>query len=226
MERDYITMLTESDFNTLAHREFDGLLAGQNFRRVRDRTWLRSERAPIREMIELRAYKGAAYRPSWGFCLEFAPHISGQSVRWHRTDKSCLCDLIIDPCEPKRLARDEVSLFSTASDAIAALRVLVENTWDLSSATFRQVQTAEDLASLYEEMKCKKTNVWPWTMYTQFQISHAFVLAHLGRRADAVNQLDDYIERYSLDDSISRKLRTLLEKEMETASNHGMHPTK
>lgn len=43
--------------------------------------------------------KGASYVPIWGISLDFVPHVAGNRLAWHRTDKSARMDLVYDPVD-------------------------------------------------------------------------------------------------------------------------------
>jgi hypothetical protein len=74
-------------------------LLHDGFEQVNRRRWVRSTKQPIRELFCLVAMKGACYSPRWGFSLDFVPHVSGSSVRWHRSANAVLLDLCYDPLD-------------------------------------------------------------------------------------------------------------------------------
>jgi hypothetical protein len=61
------------------------------------RSWIDGSQAPMRRLFEIQLLKGAGMKACWGFSLDFVPHISGGRVRWHRTDKAAMLDVILDP---------------------------------------------------------------------------------------------------------------------------------
>jgi hypothetical protein len=64
----------------------------------RPRKWVRA-RPPIRDLIEVVAMKGASLIPRWGISLDFVPHVQGDAIRWHRSDKSAIADIVYDPVD-------------------------------------------------------------------------------------------------------------------------------
>src|SRR5262249_33447793 len=85
---------------------FGSILSAQGFEQVDRRRWVRSAKLPIREMFSIVAMKGACFSPCWGFSLDFVPHVSGSSVRWHRTAKAAIFDLCYDPIDYTTNARE------------------------------------------------------------------------------------------------------------------------
>jgi hypothetical protein len=64
---------------------------------VAPRRWMNGSRPPVRSLFELDLLKGASLKACWGFSLDFVPHVSGSSVRWHRSDTTARLDVIVDP---------------------------------------------------------------------------------------------------------------------------------
>src|SRR5260370_14023875 len=97
-----------SDF--IPAREMDGIFANTfgtalslcGFDQINRRKWVRSSRTPIRELFRITAMKGASFSPVWGFSLDFVPHFSGSTIRWHRSNKSAIFDLCYDPIDYTR----------------------------------------------------------------------------------------------------------------------------
>jgi hypothetical protein len=66
---------------------------------ISPRAWIDGSRPPAKRMFELMLLKGGSMRARWGFSLDFVPHISGGRVRWHRSEKQAMLDVIVDPNE-------------------------------------------------------------------------------------------------------------------------------
>lgn len=111
----------DEEFNQALARTLGSELATHGFEAVAPRRWAPSTRAPIRDLIELQALKGASYCPMWGFSLDFVPHLtSSGDVRWHRTAKSARFDLVyraMDYVPARAEARDwSVSTLATPEE--------------------------------------------------------------------------------------------------------------
>ena len=72
---------------------FGKRLTSVGFTFIKRTKWTRVRTPGFRDLFEIMLGKGHVYYPSWGFSLDFVPHVSGSTVRWHRTDKSSLLDL-------------------------------------------------------------------------------------------------------------------------------------
>lgn len=72
-------------------------LSPQGFSRARPRTWWRTDKEPIQEIVTFQARKGAAYAGVWGWALSFCPLLRGKSLKWKKTPSSVELDLMIDP---------------------------------------------------------------------------------------------------------------------------------
>jgi hypothetical protein len=88
-----------SELDAIFAETFGAALRADGFEQVDRRRWVRSTKQPIRELFSLLAMKGGYFSPCWGFSLDFVPHVSGSSVRWHRTAKVARFDLCYDPVD-------------------------------------------------------------------------------------------------------------------------------
>jgi hypothetical protein len=69
------------------------------FERVRRWRWVGGAKAPIREIFEFQALKGATYSARWGFSLDFVPLVQNGRGSSKRTPRSAAFDLCIDPID-------------------------------------------------------------------------------------------------------------------------------
>src|SRR4051812_45253094 len=93
---------------TYGHR-----LVNTGFSPISRRRWARPRLAWCCDVFELQALKGAAISARWGLSLAYVPHVQGGRLRWHRTLKSAILDLTIDPVDFLEK--------STASQALSTL---------------------------------------------------------------------------------------------------------
>lgn len=74
---------------------FGAPLAAIGFKPIGSRKWVRATKLPLRELFELRAYKGATFAPAWGFSTGEIPSWQRQ-FRRQSTDKNAIMDLMVD----------------------------------------------------------------------------------------------------------------------------------
>jgi hypothetical protein len=82
--------------NDAIDRELSLRLAGRGFSQARPRTWWRTDKEPIQEVVTFQARKGAAYAGVWGWAISFCPLLRGKSLKWKKTPSSVELDLMID----------------------------------------------------------------------------------------------------------------------------------
>jgi hypothetical protein len=150
--------------------------------------------------------KGAGIMASWGFSLDFVPHIAAGRVRWHRTDKTALLDLLISPKDlhqacslfgAKRLATDfELMLPKAVADA--------KRDWTRGA-------TYPGMLGIIKEIRELRTNYWPYENLTQMPLAFAFLSAKVGEREPAERALEKCITDFRLDQVEGAKLRDLLQ---------------
>ena len=92
-------LVSANEMDDIFDETLGDALDEHGFEQVAPRKWVRSTKAPIRDLVHILAMKGASFVPCWGFSLDFVPHISGSSIRWHRTAKSSMFDLRYDPVD-------------------------------------------------------------------------------------------------------------------------------
>ncbi len=77
--------------------EVEWRLGPHGFKPVDVLKWVRDDDAPIRQLFALVSRRGIVYMPQWGVSLDFAPHMSGHSIRWHRSSRTAVFDLYASP---------------------------------------------------------------------------------------------------------------------------------
>jgi len=85
-----------SEIHSIVSPIVDSLLEKEGFECTSDLKWVRCQNEPIRQIFELFRWKGGMVAPRISISLDFVPHVSGSSVKWHRTTKSAQPDLILD----------------------------------------------------------------------------------------------------------------------------------
>ena len=111
----------------------------------------------------------------WVFSLDFVPHVSGGSIRWHRSDKSAKLDVVIQPAEllqpcylfgPERF-RDELGTVLPKAAAAAQM-------------DWKRGSTYQGMLQIIREIRERNTNGLPYRNYTQLPLAYAFLNAKTG----------------------------------------------
>lgn len=205
-------------FNQALARTLGTALLGNGFEAVAPRRWVRSSRAPIRDVLEVRALKGVSYSPMWGFSLDFVPHVttSGET-KWHRTAKSARFDLAYWPIDFAPLASErrdwDVSPFATPDELQEDLVRVTRMVMAHAVPFWERVRGIEDLSSVYREFRSRPSVGLPFGSFPQQVLASAFVLAKSGDPAGRT-ELADYIRAYDVAPETAKTLEELLEQAM------------
>ena len=211
-------------------RSFGSRFEPLGFERVTDRKWVRSAGAPIRELVVVQALKGASYSPYWGISIDFVPHLAGTSFRWHRTDRSALADLRVDPLDsPKRgLARDvvvEVPLGGVSRSGRRSGRspVSFERAADVAhrhaTAWFERVDGVASLPDLFRRAERARSTRFGFDHYVQHRLALAFVLVALGSEEEGQRELATWLARHG--DRLGHRQQDDLERRLGLARDWG-----
>src|SRR5436305_858012 len=90
-------LLSSSDRDAIVAAHLRRSLPALGLTEVTVRSWIDGSKPPVRRMFELQLLTGAGMKACWGFSLDFVPHVSAGRIRWHRSSKAALLDVIIDP---------------------------------------------------------------------------------------------------------------------------------
>ena len=140
----------------------------------------------------------------WGFSLDFIPHISGGSVRWHRSDKTAMLDIIIDN---KNLM--QASFYSGVPRLEEDLQGLLPQAVALANGTWRRGATYHGMLDIIRDIRDTHSNCFGYYNYTQLPLAYAFLSAKTGDLLTAEAELDQYVIRNRLDDDEVAKLKKL-----------------
>jgi hypothetical protein len=203
-----------TEMDSILTDTFGSALTGYGFEQVHRRRWVRSIKQPIRELFSVVGMKGACFSPCWGFSLDFVPHVSGSSVRWHRSAKAALLDLCYDPVDYTRDAGEWFvpSLEGTSAARKKAARV-TRQALELALPWFEGVQTLADLAREFEAKKRRPFVRFGFYNYVQGPLAYAFVLARVGRWTDAEAEISRYLEASRAREPIRERLLQLLREQ-------------
>ncbi|GJH05705.1 hypothetical protein [Paraburkholderia terrae] len=177
-----------------AHRvispSVEAALLLRGFEAVAPLKWLRFDGSPVRQMFAFPSWKGGVISPRWGLSLDFVPHVTGSSVRWHRTNKSAVFDLAVD-------ARDksmDVSLIRGEQAALQSSAAIVERAVARADEFWRRVHSVEDVVGAFEWLRgYLSTGGLGFYSYVQHPVALAFVLARTGNLVGARQELGAYV---------------------------------
>jgi hypothetical protein len=200
-------MLTLDDAHRIVSPFVESALDGRGFELVAPLRWVRFDGTPIRQMFAFPAWKGGVIAPRWGFSLDFVPHVSGNTVRWHRTNKSAMFDLCVD-------ARDkalDISLIRGEQAIVLAAPGIVEMAVSRADELWRRVNSLEDLVPVFEWLRgYLSSGGLGFYNYVQHPIALAFVLAKVDHDAGAHQELELFLKGRSPDEPVSVRVRKLL----------------
>jgi hypothetical protein len=179
----------------------------------RPRKWVHA-RPPLRDLFEIVAMKGASFVPRWSISLDFVPHIQGDDLRWHRTDKGALGDIVYDPVDFDPSWQTNWSLFSIQSiDGVReeAARVLPKAV-DRALA-WLQTFRPENLLERIEQHRAadRPGRRFAFENVVQQPLALAVLLARGGRLEEAHEVLGEAMAGGFVSSKAQAKLRALLD---------------
>ncbi len=185
-------MLTVPEIEPYIERAFATLLEPRGFRMTGKRRWVRSVKAPMREIFSIEALKGGHYSPSWGISCGYVPVLKGRQFRRQSTERNAVPDLIIDPIDVGGHVDPHSFSFITGADARAPLEqieVCASHFVPLAFADFDRVSALSDFCDLFEERSLLKYRRFTFYMYVQHCISRGFVEILRGRSEEGRRQV-------------------------------------
>jgi hypothetical protein len=200
-----VVLLSASERDAIANPMLRERLEPLGLTEVAPRRWIDGSKPPPRRLFELQLLKGASLKACWGFSLDFVPHVSGSSIRWHRSDKTARLDVIVDPValpQPCFLYGPEqfrLDLAALLHDAV----VTAQRDWERAS-------TCKGMLELIREIREHNTNCFGYRNYTQLPLTFAFLNAKTGNLELAERALDEYLAGGRVKDAAAAKLRQLL----------------
>jgi hypothetical protein len=182
-----IELLTIASIHQNVGPVVDSLLQPLGFVSLKPLQWVRSKDVPVRQMFEYRQLKGGAVAPAWGFSLDFVPHFSARTLKWHRTEKSALFDAFVDG----QIHRDLVLTYMYGvSGLLDDLQSRVSAAVNMANAFWARGHDLQHVYSIVEELRSKPGS----DSYTQLPIANAFCLARAGREPEGRTELERIIQ--------------------------------
>ena len=199
-------MLSAADRDVICRPLLLERLEPLGFSEIGPRRWIDGSKPPVRRLFELQLRKGASLAACWGFSLDFVPHLSGSSFRWHRSDKTARLDLIVDP----------IALPHQPTFLYGAQRFEAELVWLLLEAIpaaeldWSRGATYSGMLDIIREIREHESNCLPWINYAQLPLAYMFLAAKVDNRVLAERELEDYLQREGLHPQEADKLRRLV----------------
>lgn len=217
-------LISAAEIDKILALVFDRPLKSLDFEKVNRRRWVRSTKPDIREIFSILPMKGAWYSPAWGFSLDYVPHISGQKIRWHRTNKSALFDFRYDPLDyesPEEFGFKSwrIDSFYGKSTAIKQAKRVSKISINAAKILWNSVQSLSDMTMVFEEQlrltQERKVNRFGFYNYVQHPMAYAFTLAKIGETDSALELLEkgtrEGLPTYKFADDLRQRLFILAE---------------
>ncbi|WP_157489200.1 hypothetical protein [Lysobacter sp. Root916] len=106
--------------------------------------------------------KGGAYLYIWGISLDYVPHLKGNELAWHRTNRSSMFDLRFDPVDHFKRYNDwYMRSFSEAEDFRRQASAQLRKAWPMAVQFFERSQRVEQLPELFaDQMSASTFRFW------------------------------------------------------------------
>lgn len=197
-------LLSATERDAIVARYLNDFLPPLGLTERATRSWIDGSHPPVRRLFEIQLLKGASMKANWGFSLDFVPHIAGGRIRWHRTDKTAMLDIVLDP---KDLHRP--SYIHGPERLAEGLRILLPEATVRAEESWRKCASFHGMLDLIREIRDKHINCFRYQNYTQLPLAYAFLLARTGDLGTAETELDKYALSHRLDDDEVAKLKKL-----------------
>ena len=203
IDMDDFEIVTVAAAHTILGPLVAATLLADGFQEVDNLKWVRSADQPVRQVLCFLQGKGGVLAPSWGVSLDFVPHVSGSTVKWHRTAKSAMLDLRLDPYDRAL----EMSYYHGIKPIAARAPQVVPLAIAQARQFWNRCQRTDDLLDAVQWLKQYYAPAGGLGFYNfvQHPLALAFVYARAGRTADAMAELDQYV--LASDDTIKEDLR-------------------
>jgi hypothetical protein len=177
------------------------------------RRWIDGSQRPVRRVFELQLLKGAAMKACWGFSLDFVPHASGGTTRWHRSDKTAMLDVIVDP-----VTLPQPSYLFGAERLRADLAALLPRAVSAAQRDWERGATYDGMLAIIREIREQQTNCFGFYNYTQLPLAFAFLLVKTGGKLDlAERELDQHLAGGWMKEAAAVRLKQLLRESARSA---------
>jgi hypothetical protein len=200
-----------SEIHKLVSPMVESVLGSEGFESTENLKWVRCQKEPIRQIFQLFRWKGGMVAPRISISLDFVPHVSGSSVKWHRTMKSAQPDLILDPHDssiefPYR--KGITAILEKAPLVIPAAIEKANGFWATCSSEDQLLQAFEQLKQYYDKGLPEGRS--RFRRYVPHELALSFVLARAGQTDKALSLFQTNAERFKYKPKVQLKLENLL----------------
>ena len=222
-------MMNDIDQNWITAKEMDELiqtffgneLEANGFNKVNTRRWVRSRIQEIRDVFEFVSI-GHSLNPRWGFSLDFCPDVKGDSLKWHRTEKSARMDVVHDPIDYVFAPSDEFDAWllpktQSKQETVINAQDVAGRALPQALMWFAQVNSLQELEIVLNNKRSEKARRFGFNNYTQQPLSLVLVQARLGNVKNALAGIEDYVKKYKIQDSAASKLKDMIIKSSNQA---------
>ena len=213
-------LLGAAERDTIVANIVDERLSLLGLTRLGPRTWIDGSAPPTRRMFQLQLLKGASLKTTWGYSLDFVPHLSGGGLRWHRTDKSAMLDVIVDPKDLPALSYS-YGAAQWVSDLERALPLAI----DRACETWRRGSTWRGMLDIVQDMRSRQSNGLAFDNYTQLPLTLVLLSAKVGDLPAADAELECLVRQRGLSDEVAAKLAALTRNLANSRGEEGGRPT-
>jgi hypothetical protein len=183
---DHFEIVPIKTIHEVVAHTLEPLLCEMGFEFQKPLHWVRSTDAPLRQLFCLRQWKGGAVAPAWGLSLDFVPHVSGDTVKWHRTAKSALFDIGYDAND-----RSMEFYYTKGIEHIQQLAPkILPGAVQAAQEFWATIKLVGDLPAAFEALKAHTARGGlGFYNYFQYPIAYAFSLAVAGEKYAAQQEL-------------------------------------
>jgi len=216
-------IVSADEIDKVLERDFGPAVFALGFTQVSNRKWVRSRVADIRDLIVIQALKGSDYSPIIGFSLDYVPHVAGQSMRWHRTEKSSRFDLRFDPLDYHEPLTDGFNQWII--DSIQGKRTAKRDARKVGRLTANHVKktldtvvTFEHLCDAFEAQIAREYVRFGFFNYIDQPLAYAFTLLRMGNIQKAKDMFDRWISLADADAKSVKAVEDLFNRGLEEFS--------
>ncbi len=187
----------------------ESFLQDDGFESVSNLKWVRCHNEPIRQIFQLFPWKGGIVAPRVSISLDFVPHVSGSSVKWHRTNKSAQPDLIYDIYDRSlefSCHQGPNAIKDLAPQVIPLAIEKAKEFWATCSNEDQLLTAFEKIRHYYDKDLPEGRS--KFRMFTSHELALSFVLARCGKTDEALSLFKQNESRYKT--AVNTKLKSLL----------------
>src|SRR5262245_29048382 len=209
------TFINPSQVKAIVSAELAPLLVADGFKPIDPYKFVRSSKAPIREVVVIGFGKSEC-SVACGWSLSFMPVISGERLRWQRTEKSIRAfDVSRAPWDydpPFHYTDWAISMMNDEAACRVKAKALAPKVVTYASQWWNRINTVEDVIDLVLSFKASDggRHFGYWNL-PRLQMTLAFASAFTGHREDARSALDEYFSHYSCEAAIKAALTKALD---------------